>query len=151
MTMTDNNDLERFLTAQQRNYETALTELKRGEKNSHWMWYIFPQLQGLGESVTSQYYGIKNRQEALNYLNHPVLGERLITCAKILLALKGRTSLEIFGYPDELKLESCMTLFAQISTNPIFAEVLDKYYAGGRDGQTLQLLENPNDSYPANF
>ncbi len=142
--MTDNNNLERFLTAQQRNYEIALAELKRGKKASHWMWYIFPQLQGLGESATSQYYGIKNREEALDYLHHPLLGERLITCCKILLELKGRTALEIFGYPDELKLESCMTLFAQVSSNPVFAKVLDKYYAGGRDSQTLRMLETAN-------
>ena len=137
-----NHDLERFLTAQQRNYETALAELKRGQKDSHWMWYIFPQLQGLGESATSQYYAIKNRQEAQDYLNHPLLGQRLITSAQTLLDLKNRTAHEVFGYPDDLKLESCMTLFAAISTHPVFADVLDKYYAGARDSRTLHLLEN---------
>jgi uncharacterized protein (DUF1810 family) len=139
--MTNNDDLERFITAQQKNYETALAELKRGKKSSHWMWYVFPQLKGLGESAISQYYGIKNRQEAEDYLNHPLLGQRLITCSDVLLSLKDRTAHEIFGYPDELKLESCMTLFAQVCSNPVFAAVLDKYYQGARDSQTLKLLE----------
>lgn len=136
-----NHDLERFLIAQQASYETALAELKQGQKTSHWMWYIFPQLQGLGESATSQYYGIKNHQEAQDYLSHPILGPRLISCAQVLLALKGRTARQIFGYPDELKLESCMTLFAQVSTESVFTDVLDKYFAGARDSLTLQLLE----------
>ena len=140
--MNDDYNLQRFVEAQDQVYEAVLDELRVGQKCGHWMWYIFPQLQGLGESATSQYYGIKNRQEAQDYLNHPVLGERLITCAKVLLELKGRTALEIFGYPDELKLESSMTLFAQVSTDSIFVKVLDKYYEGLHNGQTLRLLEN---------
>ncbi|CAG1020228.1 hypothetical protein DOJK_00191 [Patescibacteria group bacterium] len=135
------NNLERFLEAQQRQYAIALAELKQGEKQSHWMWYIFPQMQGLGESPTSHYYGIKNRQEAIDYLNHPILGQRLIECAEVLLELKERTALDIFGYIDQLKLESSMTLFNEVSDNPIFANVLKKYFDGARDSLTLKLLK----------
>ena len=136
------NDLNRFLEAQTRQYAIAVVELKQGEKQSHWMWYIFPQIRGLGDSPASQLYGIKNRQEALDYINHPILGRRLIECCEILMSLQGRTALDIFGYIDQLKLESCMTLFNEVSNNPIFANVLKKYYLGTRDSLTLKLL-NP--------
>ena len=134
------NDLDRFLEAQARQYAIAVAELKQGEKQSHWMWYIFPQIKGLGDSPASQLYGIQNRQEAIDYINHPILGRRLIECCEILMSLQGRSALDIFGYIDQLKLESCMTLFNEVSDNPIFANVLKKYYSDARDSLTLKLL-----------
>lgn len=134
--------LARFISAQEGVYDRVLAELKDGTKRSHWMWYIFPQLEGLGRSTTSKYYAIHSREEALAYLNHPVLGSRLIECANIVLTVKGRTASEIFGYPDDLKLKSSMTLFARVASNSVFVSVLDKYFQGERDARTLQLLES---------
>lgn len=134
-------NLARFVSAQEGVYDSVLAELNNGRKRSHWMWYIFPQLKGLGKSTTSKYYAIKNREEALAYLNHPILGSRLIECANTVLAMKGRTASEIFGYPDDLKLKSSMTLFSSVASNPVFVRLLDKYFQGERDDRTLQLLE----------
>ena len=133
--------LSRFLRAQEEVYERVLGELKKGQKRSHWMWYIFPQLEGLGQSPTSKYYAIKSREEALAYLNHPVLGSRLLECAEAVLVIEGRSVSEIFGYPDELKLKSSMTLFSHVAGESIFVRVLDKYFQGERDRKTLQLLK----------
>lgn len=105
------------------------------------MWYIFPQLEGLGQSPTSKYYAIHSREEALAYLNHPVLGSRLIECASTVLAIKGRTATEIFGYRDHLKLKSSMTLFSSVASDSVFVRLLDQYFQGERDVRTLQLLE----------
>ncbi len=144
--MTANNndpfDLNRFLTAQEKVYRTALAELKNGRKRSHWMWYIFPQIDGLAKSATSKRYAIKSIEEARQYLNHPVLGSRLAECAEVLLAVEGRSISEIMGYPDDLKLKSSMTLFASLPQTPAtFDRVLDKYFHGERDINTLNILE----------
>ena len=139
--MTTNTELIRFLEAQNQVCLKALSELKRGKKNTHWMWYIFPQLKGLGSSETSHFYGIKDWNEAIEYLQHPVLGQHLIEISLVVLQLEGKTASEIFGTPDDLKLRSCMTLFATIeNANPVFAKVLEKYFNSIPDERTLQLL-----------
>ena len=140
--MKDSDSLIRFLDAQSNSYEQALSEIKSGRKRSHWMWFIFPQLQGLGYSETARFYAIKDLQEARLYLQHPVLGPRLIEISKALLALEGKTANQILGNPDDLKLRSSMTLFASVpGADPVFQAVLDKYYRGGADEKTLQLLK----------
>ncbi|MFI3190837.1 calpastatin [Crenothrix sp. D3] len=138
------SDLNRFLTAQQSGiYENALSELKNGRKRGRWMWFIFPQINGLGYSATAKYYAIKNNEEAEQYLNHPVLGERLLHCTHAVLTIENKTVLEIFGAPDNLKLNSCMTLFAQLpNASPVFSRVIDKYFNGKPDTKTLALLGN---------
>jgi uncharacterized protein (DUF1810 family) len=134
--------LNRFLTAQERDYETALAEIKSGRKRSHWMWYIFPQIAGLGYSETSKFYAIKDRQEAEAYLSHPVLGQRLIEISNALLELEDNHAARIFGSPDDMKLKSSMTLFATLpSTDPVFTHVLAKYFNGIQDWVTLNLLK----------
>lgn len=134
-------ELSRFLSAQQGVYARALTEIKEGAKRSHWMWFVFPQIDGLGSSPTSKRYAIRGKTEARAYLSHPVLGKRLRECAAALLAVNGRTASQIFGYPDDLKLKSSMTLFATVSDDdPVFARVLERYYGGDRDAATLGLL-----------
>jgi len=139
--MTDTHNLQRFLDAQESDYQQALGEIKSGQKRSHWMWYIFPQFEGLGFSPTSVHYAIKSPAEATAYLDHPVLGQRLRECVDALLAVSGRTAQQIFGSPDDLKLKSCMTLFAQVSPGgSTFEQVLEKYYDGQRDQKTLDLL-----------
>ena len=133
-------DLSRFLKAQEQDYEQALREIRSGRKRSHWMWYIFPQIQGLGFSPTAQYYAIRDLQEARDYLAHPVLGTRLKEISSALLDLNGLSSSEIFGYPDDLKLRSSMTLFRMADLNePVFLEVLEKYYDGKPDARTVEL------------
>ena len=139
--MTDTHNLQRFIDAQESDYQTALDEIIRGQKQSHWMWYIFPQFDGLGFSPTSVHYAIKSRAEATAYLDHPVLGQRLRECIDVLLAASGRTAHQIFGSPDDLKLKSCMTLFARVSPEgSIFEQVLEKYYEGQQDQKTIELL-----------
>jgi uncharacterized protein (DUF1810 family) len=138
-----NNDaaLKKFLDAQQRDYETALYEIKNGRKRSHWMWYIFPQIRGLGFSATSRLYAIKDREEAIGYLRHPVLGQRLINISQELLKLPSGDANFIFGSPDDLKLKSCMTLFAEMpKSNPVFEAVLKKFFEGIGDEHTLRIL-----------
>jgi len=133
--------LQRFIRAQERDYETALGEIKSGRKRGHWMWYIFPQIAGLGMTETSRHYAIKDIKEATAYLLHPVLGIRLTTICKALLELETNEAHAIFGSPDDLKLRSCMTLFDAVpATFPVFAQVLEKFYRGERDEKTLQLL-----------
>ena len=136
-------DLNRFTSAQERVYGTVLAELKSGRKRSHWIWFIFPQIEGLGHSSTSQFYAIKSIEEARRYLKHPVLGARLVECAETVLAVEGRSVSDIFGYPDDMKLKSSMTLFASVTedTNSVFVRVLEKYFHGERDERTLQLLK----------
>ncbi len=139
---SDPFNLNRFLTAQERIYKIVLSELRSGPKRSHWMWYIFPQIDGLGHSPTSKRYAIKSLSEAREYLNHPVLGTRLLECAETVLAIQGRPISEIFGYPDDLKLKSCMTLFAGLAApDSVFVRVLDKYFHGKRDARTVQIAD----------
>lgn len=133
--------LERFVRAQTDSYAAALEEIRQGRKRSHWMWYIFPQLQGLGLSSTAQYYGLRGLEEAKAYIRHPVLGPRLLEISEALLKLDSCDPLTVLGYPDDLKLRSCMTLFEQAAPEqPVFARVLEKYYSGHRDGRTLSLM-----------
>jgi len=132
----DPYDLNRFVRAQEENYEQALSEIKSGQKRTHWMWYIFPQIDGLAFSLTSKRYAIKSAAEARAYLDQPVLGPRLREGAEAVLHIEGRSAVEIFGSPDDLKLRSCATL-PPIS---VFDRLLEKYYRGQRDGKTLQLL-----------
>lgn len=139
--MTDDPfDLGRFVTAQDRVYETVLAELRAGAKRSHWIWFVFPQLRGLGRSSTAQHYGIASADEAAAYLAHPVLGRRLRECAALLSTHADRSATEMLGYPDDLKVRSSMTLFARVGHDPVFREVLDTFYGGSDDPATLDLL-----------
>jgi uncharacterized protein (DUF1810 family) len=132
--------LDRFVEAQDGVYDDALAELTTGRKRTHWMWFIFPQIAGLGSSPTAQFYAIASLDEAKAYLAHPVLGPRLRECARALLAVDGRSAHDIFGYPDDLKLRSSMTLFARAADDPaLFQAVLDRFY-DGPDPRTLALL-----------
>ena len=138
----DPHDLARFLAAQARNYADALAELRAGHKLSHWMWYVFPQAEGLGHSSVARYYGIQSRGEAEAYLRHPVLGARLAACAEALLLHPQRSALQIMGSPDDLKLCSSMTLFASIpGASPLFARVLTSFFGGREDVLTLEWLQ----------
>ena len=135
------NDLQRFVIAQSRDYTRALAEIRAGKKQSHWIWYIFPQLTGLGSSHNATYYGLANLDEAMAYLKHPALGPRLIELSKALLQNPGNNATAIMGSPDDLKLRSCMTLFAEIpDAEPVFGQVLDKLFKGQKDEKTLALL-----------
>jgi uncharacterized protein (DUF1810 family) len=138
--MNESHDLERFVRAQEGDYERALSEISQGRKQSHWMWYIFPQIEGLGFSVMSRRYAIKSLAEARAYLNHAVLGPRLIACVEALLSLEDRSAELIFGFPDDKKLRSCATLFAAASPpGSVFHRLLDKYFRGERDPATLRV------------
>lgn len=133
---------ERFIEPSNRMYDIALVEIKKGKKQSHWMWYIFPQLKGLGKTTTSELYGITDLQEAQDYLAHPVLGARLREITQAVLNVKDKTAFEIFGTPDYLKLKSCMTLFKLAAPEEsIFQEVIDSYYMGYDDGLTRIKLD----------
>jgi len=133
--------LQRFLNAQETDYPRALAEVRKGRKQSHWMWYIFPQIQGLGYSSTSQFYALKDLLEAEAYLEHPLLGSRLVGICQELLKLESEDARAIFGSPDDLKLKSSMTLFSALpNTNAIFQSVLDKFYEGNKDHKTLQII-----------
>ena len=122
--------LERFVQAQADSYVHALREIKSGRKTSHWMWYIFPQLSGLGHSQTARYYAIRDRAEAEAYLAHPVLGKRLLEISSELLKLESSDATAVMGWPDDLKLKSSMTLFSLVSREPVFRQVLEKYFRG---------------------
>ncbi len=140
--MTNDTNLERFIDAQQRDYAIALAEVKRGRKQSHWMWYIFPQIQGLGFSETSRFYAINDVQEAEAYLNHPVLGSRLLEISEALLHLENNNPTKVFGSPDDVKLKSSMTLFASLpKAHPVFQAVLEKFFNGTKDLKTLQIID----------
>lgn len=134
--------IQRFVEAQKHSYDTALEEIKRGKKRSHWMWYIFPQMKGLGYSSTAQYYGIENRKEAEEYLAHPILGSRLLEISKELLKLESNDPRAVMGDPDNWKLKSCMTLFEIVSNEPVFGQVLDKFFGGERDKITVEMLRD---------
>lgn len=135
-------DLSRFTDAQRRSYPAALQEIRNGRKRTHWMWYIFPQLRGLGRSSTAEYYGIQSLDEAAAFLRDPYLGGNLREISDALLALEGDNPTAVFGWPDDLKLRSCMTLFAAVSPeDTVFQQVLDKYYGGRPDKLTMLRLE----------
>jgi uncharacterized protein (DUF1810 family) len=138
--MTDAFDLQRFVDAQAPVYANVVAELRQGRKQSHWMWFIFPQLAGLGHSAMAQRYAIASREEALAYLGHAVLGPRLSECTALVNAVEGRSIREILGSPDDLKFRSSMTLFAAVSSNPEFATAIAKFYSGTPDRTTLELL-----------
>lgn len=135
-------DLDRFVAAQQADYQRALGELRRGRKQSHWMWYIFPQVQGLGHSLMSRRYALSGVEEARAYLAHPVLGPRLLECCRAALETSSSNPREVFGTPDDLKFRSCLTLFALADpAEPVFGALLDKFYGGKKDPQTLDILK----------
>ena len=137
----DPHDLSRFVRAQEDNYAQALAEIRGGRKCSHWMWYVFPQFAGLGLSAMSRRYAIKSVEEAEAYLDHPVLGPRLVECFEAVLALEGRSAFAIFGSPDDMKLKSCATLFENVtSARSVFGQLIDKYFGGERDSATLRWL-----------
>jgi uncharacterized protein (DUF1810 family) len=138
--MTDPFDLERFVDAQTSVYPDVLLELRQGRKRSHWMWFIFPQLAGLGHSAMAQRYALSSRDEAVAYLGHAILGPRLRECTALVNAVEGRTIREILGSPDDLKFRSSMTLFAAVSPEPEFAAAIRKFYGGTPDQRTLELL-----------
>ena len=134
-------DIERFLKAQEHDYNVALSEIKNGRKESHWIWYIFPQLKGLGYSENAEYYGIDGIPEAKAYLQNDILRERLIEISSALLELPNEDPIEIFGYTDAKKVMSCMTLFSEADPfEEVFQEVLDKFYLGVRDNFTLSMI-----------
>ena len=135
-------NLERFISAQESDYAIALSEIKGGRKRSHWIWYIFPQIQGLGYSSMAQFYAIKDKEEAIAYLKHPILGKRLVKITEALLDLQENNASLIMGYPDDLKLKSSMTLFYVVSAQDIFKKVLDKYFSGELDQKTISILES---------
>jgi len=139
--MDDPYNLDRFVDAQSGEYEQVLAELRAGRKQSHWIWFIFPQLKGLGRSSTAEYYGVGSIDEARAYLRHPVLGRRLEECSALVNGIEGRTIDEIFGFPDNLKFRSSMTLFANAADDKrIFLDALGQYFAGDPDAKTLELL-----------
>lgn len=139
--MNDPYDLQRFVHAQNPVYEQACSELGQGRKQGHWMWFVFPQLKGLGHSWTAEKYGISSRGEAEAYLRHSILGPRLRECTRLVNLVDGRSIEQIFGYPDNLKFHSSMTLFAAVtSDNEVFVKALQKYFGGQPDGQTLDRL-----------
>lgn len=134
------HDLNCFISAQERSYDAALREIKAGHKATHWMWYIFPQIAGLGFSSTARFYAISSMQEAKDYYAHPVLGKRLVEISEALLALDTNDAAAVMGYPDDLKLRSSMTLFLAASGDAVFQKVLDKFYSGKPDSKTLSIL-----------
>ncbi|MBO0949701.1 DUF1810 domain-containing protein [Fibrella forsythiae] len=139
--MEEATNLNRFVDAQASNYTQALAEIRNGQKRSHWMWYVFPQIAGLGFSSTAAFYAIHDLQEAIDYLNHPLLGPRLIEIATAMLHVEGKPATQILGSPDDVKLRSSMTLFSLVpDADPIFQAVLDKYYSGTPDPATLSML-----------
>ena len=140
--MTDNFNLSRFLDAQTNNYEIALNEIKRGNKSSHWMWFIFPQYKGLGYSSTTQKYAITCIEEASMYFNHPILGRRLIEITNAFLKIENKPAYAILGDPDYLKMKSCMTLFNSIQAgSEVFSKVINKYYLGSECPRTISQIK----------
>ena len=139
--MSDPFNLQRFVEAQAPVYADVTAELRSGRKRSHWMWFVFPQIQGLGSSDFAQFYAISSREEAEAYLGHPVLGPRLRECTQLVNAVEGRTAKEIFGYPDYMKFHSSVTLFSAVSDdNEVFVQAVNKYYGGNQDGPTMERL-----------
>ncbi len=147
---TDKYNLRRFIEAQSKSYESAMIELSLGKKTSHWMWYIFPQIDGLGSSDIAKLYSIKSIEEAQAYLAHPVLGQRLIKSCEILLTLEGVSISDVMGFPDDLKLKSSMTLFAYISPlNSIFRRVLNEYFEGNLDEVSIEIIKTMSLNHPS--
>ena len=143
---SDPHNLNRFLEAQEYDHARALSEIRAGRKRSHWMWYVFPQFAGLGASETSRRFAIRSAAEAEAYVRHPVLGPRLVECAEAALGLERLSAHDVFDSPDDLKLRSCATLFAAVSPpGSIFERLLDKYFQGESDEQTLRLLRSASD------
>jgi len=138
--MADPFNLQRFVDAQAGAYPRALAEIRAGAKRTHWMWFVFPQIAGLGFSPMAQAYAISGLDEARAYLAHPVLGPRLLECAAAALAVPGRSAREVFGTPDDLKFRSSMTLFAHASDAPVFRAALDRYFDGAEDPLTVARL-----------
>lgn len=136
--------LEKFVNAQEQIYEIALAEIKNGRKHSHWIWYIFPQLKGLGKSSNSQYYGINDLEEAKAYLSHPILGKRLREITIALLNLNRVSAIDVFGELDAIKVRSCMTLFREIAEDDLFQDIINRYFSGRGDELTLNLLKDNN-------
>lgn len=135
--------LQRFVEAQDRVYDAVKEELAAGNKTSHWMWFVFPQLKRLGRSTIAKHFGIESGGEALAYWQHPILGQRLKECTQLVLATGGKTVHEIFGSPDDLKFRSCMTLFAQVApAEPVFSQALERFFGGQPDAMTLSLLQS---------
>ena len=132
--------LDRFIKAQEQDYDIAMNEIRNGRKRSHWMWYIFPQIKGLGYSSTAQYYAIQDKAEAVAYMEHPILSARLVEISQELLKLDSSDAFAVLGYPDNLKLKSSMTLFYLVSENKVFKQVLGKYFAGELDKKTIESL-----------
>jgi uncharacterized protein (DUF1810 family) len=133
-------NLNRFVSAQATHYNQALKEVQAGKKKSHWIWYIFPQLQGLGYSANATYYGIVDLQEAVAYLKHPILGPRLVEISKALLAHSDKSPIQLMGSPDDMKLRSCMTLFSLVpGADPVFSQVLDIFFRGEKDDKTNEI------------
>ncbi len=139
--MSNSDDLDRFVQAQNGVYDQALAEIRAGQKRTHWMWFVFPQLAGLGSSPMARKYAIQNLDEAREYLKHPVLGARLRECAEAVLSVSGKSAHEIFGSPDDMKLRSCATLFAHVSPeDSVFHRILRQYYSSEPDKETIRLL-----------
>src|SRR5690606_8752932 len=144
--MGDPFDLQRFVDAQRTTFAQARAELLAGRKESHWMWFIFPQLEGLGRSETAQYYAIRSLDEARAYLEHPILGPRLVECTEIVNRIEGKSAYDIIGTPDDLKFRSSMTLFAQVALNqPVFEQALAKYFDSVPDPLTIAGLSRPRE------
>jgi uncharacterized protein (DUF1810 family) len=140
-TLHDPHHLQRFVDAQNRVYDQVCSELRKGDKRGHWIWFVFPQIEGLGSSATAARFAITSREEALAYLEHPILGPRLRECTRLVTLVEGRSLDQIFGYPDDLKFRSCMTLFAHVTAdNQIFVDALEKYCGGEFDPMTLERL-----------
>jgi uncharacterized protein (DUF1810 family) len=135
-----NDDMQRFVEAQARVIDRVRLELKAGAKKSHWMWFVFPQIAGLGRSETARFYALASLEEARSYALHPVLGARLRECTRAVLAVHGKTARDIFGPPDDLKFRSCMTLFAHATSDPLFRQALERYFGGEEDKATLERI-----------
>ncbi|GAU82360.1 DUF1810 domain-containing protein [Bosea sp. BIWAKO-01] len=148
--MTEVHDLQRFVTAQEPIFETALAELRAGRKRTHWMWFVFPQLRGLGLSPTAERYGLASLAEARAYLAHPVLGPRLVACTAAILEIEGQSAHAIFGSPDDMKLRSSLTLFAlaSCSGDTLFQQGLQRYFDGKPDQRTLDLIGSRSENWP---
>ena len=139
--MTDPHNLQRFIDAQASVYEQVVAELTAGQKTSHWMWFVFPQLDGLGRSGMAQRFAITSREQVKAYWQHPVLGSRLRECIELMLAIKGKNAFQILDTPDDLKFRSCLTLFAAVLPDePVFSLALKRYFAGSGDAKTMELL-----------
>ena len=144
--MADRFNLHRFVEAQDPVYERVLAELRRGRKTSHWMWFVFPQISGLGVSGMSRRFSISSLAEARAYFRHPILGPRLVECAQLVIAVQGKTVYDILGSPDDLKFRSCMTLFSRAAEDPgVFGQALNKYFSGEPDALTLERIRESRD------